>query len=131
MGVRFPSVATNTFVGPLPGTAAETVVLTTPPINEPIDNAQVLLFYAIDISPGATVASHVFRLRRGPLATSPLVNVVNFVTTVTTPARLESSGMYFDFPGIVAGQQYSLTVVQTAATGAGNFNDGVLIAMVL
>jgi len=131
MGVRFPTVATNTFIGPLPANATETVVLTTSPINEPIDNAQILLFYTADVTPGTSVTSHVFRIRRGTTTGGVLVNAVNFVTTVVAGARLASAGLYFDSPGVVAGQQYSLTVVQTAATVAGTWNDGCLLAMVL
>lgn len=131
MGVRFPTVATNTFVGPLPASAAETVVLTTPGISEPIDNAQVLLLWTASITPGTSTTSLVFRLRRGTLATSPLVNVASFGFTTVAANLTTVSGWYFDSPGVVAGQQYSLTVVQTADTVAGAWVDGALVAMVL
>jgi hypothetical protein len=131
MGVRFPSVATNTFVGPLPASAVETVVLTTPPINEPIDNAQVLLFWMAAINPGTSTTALVYRLRRGTTIAGALVGVAGLQVSVAAGVPNLASGWYFDFPGVVAGQQYSLTVVQTADTVAGAFVDGCLIAMVL
>lgn len=131
MGVRFPSVASNTFVGPLPANATETVVLTTPPINEPIDNAQVLLYWMADITAGTAVTSHIFRIRRGTTTSGVLIGLGSWADTVVAGAFLLSSGAYADNPGVVAGQQYSLTVVQSAATGAGTWLDGALIAMVL
>jgi hypothetical protein len=131
MGVRFPSVATNTFIGPLPANANETVVFTTPPINEPIDNAQVLLFWDCAINPGTSTTNLSFRLRRGILATSPQITLGNRTIPAVPGTLISTGGCYFDLPGVVAGVQYSLTVIQTAATVAGVFNDGCLIAMVL
>lgn len=131
MGVRFPSVISNTFVGPLPAGAGETVVLTTPPISEPIDGAQVILLWQASITAGASVTSHVFHLRRGTTATDTGVGAGPWTDQIAAAAGRTSSGFYFDFPGVVAGQQYSLTVIQTAATGAGTWLDGALLAMVL
>jgi hypothetical protein len=131
MGVRFPSVATTTFIGPLPASAAETLVFTTPPINEPVDNAQVLILWSAVITPGTSTTSLVFRVRRGTLVTSPLVNAAGWGFTTVAANLLFCSGWYPDNPGVVAGQQYSLTVVQTADTVAGAFVDGSMIAMVL
>ena len=131
MGVRFPTVASNTFVGPLPASAAETVVLTTPGISEPIDNAQVLLLWTASITPGTSTTSLVYRLRRGTTTAGTLVNASTFSFTTVAANLTTVSGWYFDSPGTVAGQQYSLTVVQTADTVAGAWVDGALIAMVL
>jgi hypothetical protein len=132
MGVRFPSVASNTFIGPLPASNAETVVLTTPPINEPIDNAQIILMWVANILAGTATTSLVFHVRRGTTAVGTSVGVAGgWVVTLAAGQDGNSSGWYFDFPGIVAGQQYSLTVSQTAATGAGTWIDGALLAMVL
>lgn len=131
MGVRFPTVTTNTFIGPLPASAVETLCLTTPGISEPIDNGQVILLWTASITPGTSTTSLVFRLRRGALVTSPLVNLTTFSFTTVAANLTTVSGWYFDSPGIVAGQQYSLTVVQTADTVAGTWVDGALLAMVL
>ena len=131
MGVRFPSVASTTFIGPLPASGVETLLLTTPPINEPIDNAQVLLQWYASITAGTSTTSFQFRIRRGTLITSPVVFAGNSFVTVVATQNYIASGCYPDSPGIVAGQQYSLTIVQGAATGAGTFLDGALVAMVL
>lgn len=131
MGVRFPSVASNTFVGPLPANATETVVLVTPPINEPIDNAQVILLWMADILAGTSTTSHQYRIRRGTTTAGATVNPNSWQSAVAAGAFLAMSGCYFDFPGIVAGQQYCLTVVQGAASAAGTWQDGCLLAMVL
>jgi len=132
MGVRFPSVFTNTFIGPLPANATETVIATTPPLTITLDFAQVLLFWACSFSVvGASVTSHSFRIRRGTTAAGTVVFVATFANNATAGGFSTTSGVYADTPGAVAGQQYSLTVAQNAATGAGTINDLALIAMTL
>jgi hypothetical protein len=131
MGVRFPSVASNTFVGPLPANATETVILTTPPINEPVDNAQVILLWFTSITAGTSTTSFQFKIRRGTTITGPVILAGTCFVTVVAAQNYISSGCYFDLPGIVAGQQYSLTIIQGAATVAGTFLDGALMALVL
>lgn len=131
MGVRLPSVFSNAFVGPLPASVAETVILVSPPISEPIDNAQILIFWACSILPGTSVTAHQFRVRRGNGITGALVTASVWTDATTAAISTTSAGVYFDAPGAVAGQQYSLTVVQGGATGAGTFNDGCILAMVL
>jgi hypothetical protein len=131
MGVRFPTVATTTFVGPLPANANETVILTTPPINEPIDNAQIILMWMFASTTGASVNGLFYRIRRGTTTAGVSIGAAQWVFTVGAAVATMQSGLYVDSPGVVAGQQYSLTISQNAATGAGTFTDGVLIAMVL
>jgi hypothetical protein len=131
MGVRFPSVASNTFIGPLPANATETVILTTPPINEPVDNAQVILLWFTSITAGTSTTSFQFKIRRGTTAAGAVILAGTCFVTVVAAQNYISSGCYFDFPGIVAGQQYSLTIIQGAATVGGTFLDGALMALVL
>ena len=131
MGVRLASVFSTTFIGPLPASAAETVCLTTGPIIEAVDNAAIILLWFAAITAGTSVTSHVFRVRRGTTTAGAQVGANPWSDTVAAAAFLATSGVYVDTPGVVAGQQYSLTVVQTAATVAGVFNDGCLLAMVL
>ena len=131
MGVRFPSVATTTFVGPLPANATETVVLTTPPINEPIDNAQVIILWCAMIQSGTATTVLSYRLRRGTTTGGAALGLTVWNQPAVVGSAFMVGGVYPDNPGIVAGQQYTLTVIQTAATGAGTWNDGCLIAMVL
>jgi hypothetical protein len=131
MGVRFPSVAVTGVGNALPASSAETVVYTTPPINEPIDNAQVMLFWSYTLLAGTGTTAVTFKLRRGLLVTSPLIHVNNFSNPLAAAANGIFAGCYADNPGIVAGVQYSLTIVQTGATANGVNADGCLIAMVL
>jgi len=131
MGVRFPSVASSTFIGPLPASAAETIILTTPPISEPVDNALVNLFWCANILAGTGTTALVFRIRRGATLTGAVVGAGPWTHTLAAAASGILSWADFDGPGVVAGQQYTLTISQTGATGAGTFNDGTLVAMIL
>jgi hypothetical protein len=131
MGVRFPSVASNVFVGPFPASAAETTVLVTPPLSEPIDNAQVLLWWMASITPGTSTTSLVFRIRRGLALAGASIGLGTWSFTTVAGNLTTVSGCYQDFPGIAAGQQYQLTVVQTADTVAGVWVDGCITAMIL
>lgn len=131
MGVRFPSVFTNTFIGPLPASAVETVVLTTPPLTLPLDGATVLLLWSMSVVTGTASTGTVIRIRRGTTTGGALVSLNPWTNTTTAALGYVLGGWYFDTPGNVAGQQYSLTVVQTAATGAGTWSDGALLAFAL
>lgn len=131
MGVRFPSIASSTFVGPLPANANETVILTTPQLNISLDFSQIFILWACDILAGTTTSALVFRLRRGTTVAGTLINAAAWTHTLAAGNSAAISGAYFDTPGAVAGQQYSLTVSQTAATAAGTFNDGSILAFAL
>ena len=131
MGVRLPSVFSNAVIGPLPADSTETVICVTPPINEPIDNAQVILFWGVVMAAGASVTANQFRIRRGTTTTGTSIFNNPWFSTTTAAANLISSGAYADNPGVVAGQQYCLTVTQANATGAGAIGDVCLMAMVL
>ncbi len=132
MGVKNASVFSNTIVNASIATTVETIVVTTPPINQPLDGALVLLFATVYVNPiGAAASTILIRFRRGPLVTSPLVNVGVLGTTVTAGGIVAPSAAYFDAPGAVAGQQYSLTVQFQLATGNSTIVDVFLAAIVL
>jgi hypothetical protein len=122
---------TNTFIGPLPANATETIVLTTPPLNIALDFALILLVWTGGLTTGASVTSHVWRLRRGTTLTGAQVGANPLQVTVAAGNFSPATGFYFDTPGAVAGQQYTLTLTQTAATGAGVWSDGALLAFML
>lgn len=130
MGVRFPSVASNASFA-LPASAAETVIVTTPPLNIPLDFAQVFLHWFIAFVGGTAITAAVFRLRRGTTVAGALVGSPPYQSALNAGNTVFYSGSYFDTPGAVAGQQYSLTLVQLSATGAGTINDISLIAFAL
>jgi hypothetical protein len=131
MGVRLPSVASSTFVGPFPATNAETAILTTPPLNITQDFSQILLLASCNILAGASVTALVFRIRRGVGVGGTVVNANPWTVTLAAAASGGLAEFYFDTPGAVAGQQYTLTCSQTGATGASTFNDGALLAFAL
>jgi len=131
MGARYGSVSSTTFVGPLPASAAETVVLTSPAFSPPVDAAQVQLLWSCQITAGTGTTALVFRLRRGTSVSGALVFAAGWTLTLAAGNNGIGSGVYVDSPGVIGGQQYSLTVVQTAASGAGTFVDGCLLLFAL
>jgi hypothetical protein len=131
MGVRMFSCFTNTLIGPLPANATDTIVLTTPPVSPAIDNGQVIILGFVNMTAGASVTSHVFRLRRGTAVNSTAFPLSPWTNTTTAGSGSVTPIIYQDAPGVVAGQQYTLTMVQTAATGVGTWQDGCLLAIVL
>jgi hypothetical protein len=130
MGVRNASVSSNTLVATTIVTTAETVMLTTPPINQPIDNALILLFWEVEISLSAASTAVQFRIRRGTTTSGTLVNALSN-TTVTAATVIRFCGHYIDTPGIVAGQQWSLSAAVLSASGNSTVQDGCISALVL
>lgn len=130
MGVRNSSVASNTILASVPATGAETVLVTSPPINLTLDGAQLLIFWYLRHTIGAGTTSTLVRLRRGTTTGGTLINVAvgNVVTVGDTPVL---SGVYPDTPGIVAEQQYSLSASGVGTTGAFTTQDVALVVMVL
>lgn len=131
MGVRFPSVFTQVFIGPLPANATETVLCTTPPFSPPLDNAPIFFQWFCTILAGASVTGHTFRIRRGTTAAGAFIGAGAWVDTAAAAVQRNHSGNYVDTPGAVGGAQYSLTLVQTAATGAGTLTDVYMLAFSL
>ncbi len=130
MGVRFPSGGTNTILGSVPATGAETVLFTTPQLILPLDFAQVFLFWELVHTIGTGTTSYTVRLRRGTTTGGTLINIANSTNT-TAGNNVRASGCYTDIPGAVTGQQYSLSVSGVATTGAFTTLDGTLIAFAL
>ena len=131
MGARFPSVWSNVIQNQLPASAAETVICQLPPFNISLDFSQILLQWFANITSGATSTSLVFRIRRGLTTAGVFIGVATWGNTTTAGNTYVLSGSYADTPGAVAGQQYVLTCVQTAATGVGTVFDVSLLAFAL
>lgn len=130
MGVRYPSVQSNTIVAQLPASAVETVVVTTPPLTLPLDSAVVLILVYIAVTPGTGTTSLGFRIRRGTTTAGVLVNVaMNTLPSAGIGGFVNA--WYFDTPGAVTGQQYSATLAQNAGTGAGTITDVAMLAFAL
>lgn len=100
-------------------TTAETGVVTTtsPSTRGPSD--QVALSGTVDITPGTAATSVQVRCRRG--SGTGGTQVGNTITAGVTAAVVAPVSFDFlDSPGEVAGQQYTITVQQVAATGNGS-----------
>src|SRR2546423_5725345 len=130
MGVRFPSVASTAILNSPIITTAETVIVTTPALNLPFDGAQVLLFIYCVITLTAGTSAFTPRLRRGTTTGGTLINVAQAIT-VTASTTFEYSSWYPDSPGVVAEQQWSLTMTMTAAGANSTVQDVALVAMCL
>ncbi len=132
MGVRFPSVnVAQNFGNVNTQNTLETLIYTTPGLNISLDFATILLFWWMLYNPGASTTAATVRIRRGAGITGTLVDLGLTVPAVVAGTKINLSGCYVDTPGAVAAQQYSLTIQQTAGTGAGAVNDGMLIAFAL
>jgi hypothetical protein len=131
MGVRFSSVVTTTLVNAVFTGAAETIILTSPPISPSLANGAMLIVWFANVQTGPTGTQLRTLLRRGGALTSTLINPNTLGVPVTANVQQQASGCYVDFPGDVAGVQYSLTLQQVGATGNGAFSDAAMIVFSL
>lgn len=105
-------------------TANETVIQTSPALSLTYDGDTVAVTGTLDITTGAATTAVTIRCRRG----NGIAGTVIGVAEVDTLGAAISAPISFDFvdtPGAVAGQVYSITVQQTAATGNGTINSSV------
>lgn len=132
MGVRLATNATSLASAVTLVTTAETLALTSPGINLLVDNAQLLIFWSLDVSVGASTTTVQVRIRRGSTLTGTVITLAQpWVQAVTAGTTGIFSGVYIDTPGIVAEQQYTLSVVQAAASANGTINDACLAVLCL
>ena len=131
MGVRFPSVFTNTFIGPLPANANETIALTTPPLTLPLDGAAVFIWWMFSLIAGTGVVSIVYKVRRGTTLTGTDITSGGITQAIAAGAGGMHTGVLVDTPGAVAGQQYTLTLSQSGATVASAVGQATLLAYAL
>lgn len=129
MAVHASSVSSTTILSNAIG-AAETVICICPPLNLPLDGAAVMLWWFIEFLVGTGGVNSTIRLRRGSVVSSPLINVGN-AANASAGTTVRFSGVYTDLPGIVAGQQYSLTLQVGSASTASAVNDVCLVALAL
>jgi hypothetical protein len=130
MGARLPMNALSSQVAVNLSGAAETILATLGPISTSLDNQPILLFaYAsIGISGGGGTAL-TLRIRRGPLVTSPSVNLG--ASQLIAAGQAGSVTLcYVDLiPGSQANLLYTLTGLVTGGVGTSVVNDLSLIAM--
>jgi hypothetical protein len=130
LGVRLPSVSSITLLTAVLTSATETAFVTSPGLNLSLDNALVQIYWMVQLNTGAGTTQIQIKLRRGIDITGLQVGA-NWNNVVTASTNRQLSGCYIDTPGIVAGQQYTVTALQIASAGAGTFSDACIIAMVL
>jgi len=130
MGVHFPSLASKTIQNAGVGNSAEVIVFSSPALNISLDNQIVLVFWEVVCTLGAAQTTFAINLRRGTSASGTLVNVGSSRTTVAS-TTVDFAGVYFDTPGVVAGQQYSIGVNANGAAAAGTVVDGCIIVICL
>lgn len=131
MGVRNSSGGTNTFIGPLPANATETIIYQVGPLVLPIDNAQVFLQWFFSYTPGTANSSAQFNIRRGTTTAATRLNINNWQNQTVAAQPFYAGGCYVDQPGVAGSLFYILTIVQIAATAAGTAVDGAFMAMIL
>lgn len=125
MGARFPACGNDTLVTASVTSTTETIVLLSPTFSLTYDNAPVGINAYLIFTPGTGQTSVTFRLRRGPLLTSTLVNVATPI--VTTPGNAQDwSLVYIDIPGVVANQQYCVTMTQAGGAGNATISDACI-----
>jgi len=130
MGVRFPGAGNITLVNTVVVTTAETVVLTSSPLNLALDFEQVLILWMLEFTMGTGGTLYQVRIRRGAALTSTLISTV-LGEQVTAANSYLRSGCYVDTPGAIAGQQYSITFAQLAATANASIADGCIAVIAL
>lgn len=99
-------------------TTTETVALVTPPVSTTFAGDQIDIEGKVNMLAGTGTTACVLRIRRGNGITGTVVGVAE--TDTLAAGSSESFPLQaVDTPGDVAGQVYSLTIQQTAATGNG------------
>lgn len=111
-------------------TTTETAVLTLSGVSLDGPSQSVLVFGYAAVTTGAGTTSLTFRVRRGTGVTG---TVVGEPATVKAGASESVSGAIsvIDSPGEVAGQAYTLTVQQVAATANGTVTEAAVQAVIL
>lgn len=98
--------------------AAETAAIVTNPVSSSLDGDQIAIAGSLNILTGASVTGIVIRIRRGNGVAGTVVGDTP-PYTIGAAASVEIPFNATDSPGPVAGQQYTVTVVQTAGSTNG------------
>src|SRR5215831_3868293 len=131
MGVRFPSVQSNTIVNATLTTTVETVLAVLPPFTPPLDSSVILVLGRCTVTTGTASTGFIPRLRRGTTTAGTLISVGTGQYTAASGVTELFQEWYFDNPGAVSGQQYCLTGQQVAATAGATCTDAAIYAFAL
>jgi hypothetical protein len=130
MGVHAVTKGTNTLVNTTIPTTTETLVCLLTFDALPIDFAQVLLIGQMLVIPGTATTLLQARIRQGNGTTGTSVGIAD-ITGQTVGSGTGLCVLAIDTPGAVAGMQYSLTITQISATGAGSVNNATFMGFIL
>lgn len=105
--------------GGAPVNATETVVATTPAVSTSGPGANVRLLFDLVCTPGTSATALVCKVERGTVAGGTQVGATKTITCVAaTPIAVHMD--VNDVIGEVAGQQWVLTILQTAGAANGS-----------
>lgn len=103
-------------------TTNETAAITTAPVSVTLDGDPIYISGSLNFTTGASTTSVTVRCRRGVGVAGALVQETE-PYTIGAAANATIPFGFQDIPGAVAGQQYTITIQQTAATGNGTVNN--------
>ena len=131
MGFRYGSAASTTIVAVNPSGVTETVIVTSPPLMQPIDSTLVLLVMFCSFTTAGSTTNINFKLRRGTSTGGTQLNAGAWQVAIGAAVTGAFQACYTDNPGAGGGTQYSLTYAGVASVGAHTVLDVSLIAFCL
>jgi len=130
MGVRWPSNGNSNAGGLVIPATVPTVALLSAPLNLSIDNQQVLLQWYLAVTWGGDITSVVLKIIRGSTAGGTLLNS-GVTVQVTSADTLVLGGCWTDIPGIVANQQYAVTLTTAGGVADSTVADASIALIAL
>jgi len=109
----------------------EAIVVSSPSLSPPLDFAQVIILWFVQLLAGNTAATYKFRLRRGTAITGTQINVDVVTNGPPVSTGAIYSGVYVDVPGAVANLQYSLGMLCAGGGTNAVINDVCMYAFAL
>lgn len=111
-------------------TVAETIGVTSDPINVGGESYVVVIFAWLVVTLAASVTSYTVRIRRGLLITDPLVGEANLVTA-TASTNIQANKLVVDpLSGDRAGLVYSASISCAAASANGSILEAGIVALI-
>lgn len=131
MGISRLLVATSTTLATASLTnATETAVVTSPPLSPGVDGNAFLILASFDCTIGTAGVSVLLKLRRGATAAGTTIYTGLALTAVAADLR-QFFAMMVDTPGIIAGQQWTLTGTVASASAVSTINAACIAVFAL
>jgi hypothetical protein len=122
-------ISTVTATAVTDGGATETVVIVSGAVSTNTVNDTVTVFGMIDITPGTSATAVVVKVYRGATKAGTQIGATETGTLAAT-AHGAIPFAFSDQPGLVASQQYCVSVTETAAAADGTVNVATLAGYV-